>query len=256
MSTMAASATRVMALLLLAALAACAGPSTTAERAAAPAKAKAAAKPGATQVQRIAYLPPAAEAPLPPSLDTAQASWDVEQQVAANVAAIEGASLGPSRVGELMTILYSGDPRDFVDCGTIDLRSANGAQAKSLKASDDKLKLARTTRKPDGRLDRTLRLDSRTTVRFSQLPGDSTRIDAHTRYLLTKEVNSFAFGGGKDGKDKWLGATRETIAFSSGERGSFSVGTTCIASGKLEQAILAGLGAAPASAATIAPAGI
>ena len=120
--------------------------------------------------------------------------------------------------------------------------AAEGDTPKSMKAAEDKLNLARTTRKPDGRLERKLRLDSRTTVRFSELPGGSTRVDARTRYVVTKEVNSFAFGGGKDGKDKWLGVTRETIAFNTGERGSFSVGTTCIATGRLEQAILAGVG--------------
>ena len=146
-----------------------------------------------------------------------------------------------------MTILYSGDPRDYIDCGKISMWAAEGDTPKSMKGAEDKLNLARTTRKPDGRLERKLRLDSRTTIRFSELPGGSTRVDARTRYVVTKEVNSFAFGGGKDGKDKWLGVTRETIAFNTGERGSFSVGTSCIATGRLEQAILAGVGTAPAS---------
>ena len=157
-----------------------------------------------------------------------------------------------------MTILYSGDPRDYIDCGKISMWAAEGDTPKSMKGAEDKLNLARTTRKPDGRLERKLRLDSRTTIRFSELPGGSTRVDARTRYVVTKEVNSFAFGGGKDGKDKWLGVTRETIAFNTGERGSFSVGTSCIATGRLEQAILAGVGTAPASVsapAVAAPAG-
>ena len=237
---MAGWAVRVTACLLLTGLVGCAGGSNTADRAAAPAKA--AAKAGTGRVQQIAYVPPGADAPLPPSLDTSQTAWDIEQQVAANVGAIADASLGPSRAGSVMTILYSGDPRDYIDCGKISMWAAEGDTPKSMKGAEDKLNLARTTRKPDGRLERKLRLDSRTTIRFSELPGGSTRVDARTRYVVTKEVNSFAFGGGKDGKDKWLGVTRETIAFNTGERGSFSVGTSCIATGRLEQAILAGVG--------------
>ena len=201
-------------------------------------------------------MAPDIDPPLPPSLDSAETSWDIEQRIAANVAAIPDATLGASRAGSIMTILYSGDPRDFVDCGQISMWAAQDTKPKSMQAAEDKLKLARTTRKPDGLLERTLRLDARTTVHFSGLPGGSTRVDARTRYVVTKEVHSFAFGGGKNGKDKWLGAKRETIAFTTGERASFSVGTTCLATGKLEQAMLAGVGAAPASAAAVvAPAG-
>jgi hypothetical protein len=251
--TMAGWAVRVTALLLLTGLAGCAGGPDTADRAVAPAQAKATAKASTGRVQRIAYAAPGADAPLAPSLDTSQTAWDIEQQIAANVGAIADASLGSSRAGSVMTVLYSGDPRDYIDCGRISMWVAEGDTPKSMKGAEDKLQLARTTRKPDGRLERKLRLDSRTTVRFSQLPGGSTRVDARTRYVLTKEVNNFAFGGGKDGKDKWLGVTRETIAFNTGERGSFSVGTTCVATGRLEQAILAGVGSVPLSVA--APAG-
>lgn len=241
----AAPAARLCAVLLLTVLTGCAG--GTQDRATASAKAKP-AKP-ANQVQKVSYTAPAAETPLPPSLDTALSAGDIELQLAANVGAMADASLGPSQAGRVMTVLYAGDPRDFVDCGKISMWPAKSDKPKSMTASEDKLKLERTSRKPDGRLERTLRLDSRTTVRFSGLPGGSTRVDARTRYILTKEVNSFGFGGGKGGKDKWLGATRETIAFNSGERASFSVGTTCVPTGLLEQAILAGVGAAPASAA-------
>ena len=248
---MAGPAVRAVAVMLATALAGCAGDPTSPQQTA---KGKAAPKASSAQLQQVAYAPPGTEPPLPPSLDTALTTWDVEQQIAANVSAIPDAILGASRAGSLMTIVYSGDARDYVDCGQISMWAAQDTTPKSMSASEEKLRLARTTRKPDGRLERTLDLDSRTTVRFSGLPGGSTRVDARTRYVVTKEVHSFAFGGGKDGKDKWLGAKRETIAFNTGERGSFSIGTTCVATGQLERAILAGVGAAPASAAAPVPA--
>ena len=118
---MAGWAVRVTACLLLTGLVGCAGGSNTGG----PGRgrpAKAAAEGGHGRVQQIAYVPPGADAPLPPSLDTPQTAWDIEQQVAANVGAIADASLGPSRAGSVMTILYSGDPRDL----SIAARSACG----------------------------------------------------------------------------------------------------------------------------------
>ena len=145
-----------------------------------------------------------------------------------------------------MTILYSGDPRDFIDCGKISMWAAEGhpqVDAGGRGQAEARAHHPQTGR-PSGA---EAALDARTTVHFSGLPGGSTRVDARTRYVVTKEVHSFAFGGGKNGKDKWLGSKRETIAFATGERASFSAGTTCIATGKLEQAVLAGVCASTAA---------
>jgi hypothetical protein len=79
---------------------------------------QAASKAGTGRVQQIAYVPGAMRRPV----STSQTAWDIEQQVAANVGAI--ATRRSARAGRARsaTILYSGDPRDYIDCG----RSACG----------------------------------------------------------------------------------------------------------------------------------
>jgi hypothetical protein len=176
-----------------------------------------------------------------------QPSSAVERQLMASAAAIRGAELAPGRSGEVFVVRYSGDPRDYIDCGTLSLRQSSGDAPRQVNAAEDKVQLPRTSRYPDGRLERKLRLDSRTTLYLTELPGGGTLIDDSTRYVVTKEIHTFAFGGGKDGKDKWLGTTRETVAFNTGEIGTFKAGTTCVATGRLEQALIQGLVIPPVS---------
>jgi hypothetical protein len=225
---------RVVAVLLATLLAGCAGSPPGS-------KGRGVSGQGRSALQKVSYQPPAVDALGSRGLAVSQPWWEVERQLAANVAAIKGAMLGPSRSGEVFVVHYAGDPGDYLDCGTINLHDAAGGTPKQVNAAEDKVQLPRTSRHPDGRLERRLRLDSRSTLHITELPGGGTLIDDSTRYVVTKEIHTWAFGGGENGKDKWLGTTRETVSFNTGEAGTFKAGTTCVATGRLEQALFQGL---------------
>ena len=203
------------------------------------------ARPG---LQQVSYEPPEPPARSISGLAVSQPWWEVEQRLSANVLAIPDAELAPGRSGAVFVVRYSGDPRDYIDCGKINLQDKAGGGAKQVDATSDKVQLPRTSRHPKGRLERKMRLDSRSTLHLTELPGGGTLIDDSTRYVVTKEIHTWAFGGGETGQDKWQGATRETIAFNTGESGTFGAGTVCVATGRLEEALLQGLATTPAPA--------
>ena len=204
-------------------------------------------------LQQVSYEPPEAPARSISGLAVTQPSWEVEQRLSANVLAIKDAELAPGRAGAVFVVRYSGDPRDYIDCGTITLQDQAGGGAKQVDATSDKVQLPRTSRHPKGRLERKLRLDSRSTLHLTELPGGGTLIDDSTRYVVTKEIHTWAFGGGESGQDKWQGTTRETIAFNTGESGTFDAGTVCVATGRLEEALLQGLATTPSAPAVVTP---
>ena len=203
------------------------------------------ARPG---LQQVSYEPPEPPARSISGLAVSQPWWEVEQRLSANVLAIPDAELAPGRSGAVFVVRYSGDPRDYINCGKINLQDKAGGGAKQVDATSDKVQLPRTSRHPKGRLERKMRLDSRSTLHLTELPGGGTLIDDSTRYVVTKEIHTWAFGGGETGQDKWQGATRETIAFNTGESGTFGAGTVCVATGRLEEALLQGLATTPAPA--------
>ena len=203
------------------------------------------ARPG---LQQVSYEPPEPPARSISGLAVSQPWWEVEQRLSANVLAIPDAELAPGRSGAVFVVRYSGDPRDYINCGKINLQDKAGGGAKQVDATSDKVQLPRTSRHPKGRLERKMRLDSRSTLHLTELPGGGTLIDDSTRYVVTKEIHTWAFGGGETGQDKWQGATRETIAFNTGESGTFGAGTVCVATGRLEEALLQGLATTTAPA--------
>lgn len=193
-----------LAVLLTAALCACAGPRTP----------------------ELDYLPPSA-APAPDrSALVEQQPWlvlgnvlDHLQQRGLPVTAVDEAA------GELV-VAYSGDPEPYVDCGWIVTYREDDLDRLPAATAD-----ASFARRWNGRVvtvERDLRLDARMTVRVEPA-GEDAVVRAASTYVLTKTVVPH---------EAERPLHTETISFPTGASSAFSSGTTCQPNGALERHVL------------------
>jgi hypothetical protein len=125
---------------------------------------------------------------------------------------------------------YSGDPRPFLDCGTVTALE-DGKPLDPPREYGANRSEVRTSKNPKDRrvgLLRQLKLDARLVVRVEPR-GKGARVFANSIYVATKSVNRLRKGGRVDEL-----VDREVISFQSNETGRFEKGTQCIANGKLE----------------------
>ena len=150
----------------------------------------------------------------------------------------EGFSVAPRDAGDRRLIaLYSGDPREFVDCGVVEML-VDGRRERPPKEYSANRPETRTYRMVDGKrigLLREVRLDARLAVEV-EAQGKGTRVTADAIYVLTKTI-SRVFKGGQPGE----ALDHEMMSFTSAEIGRFRKGTSCIATGKLEDLPTQGL---------------
>jgi hypothetical protein len=126
---------------------------------------------------------------------------------------------------------YGGDPREFVDCGTVQML-IDGKRTKpprQYSANRPETRTHRTSRGARVGLLREMRLDALITV-VAEPDGKGTRVTSEVIYVLTKTV-SRVYKGGEPGAV----LDREVMSFTSGEIGRFKKGTSCVSSGKLEE---------------------
>ncbi len=128
-----------------------------------------------------------------------------------------------------VVVLYSGDPKPYVDCGWIVTYRTKGLDR--IPAATESSTFDHMVDKREYELKRDLRLDGRMVIRFDR-EGPETVVSPATTYVLTKTVDVLA----TDGVER--GQSRETISFATGESGTFSKGTICQPNGKLERVVL------------------
>src|SRR5919206_1189850 len=150
----------------------------------------------------------------------------------------EGLAVAPRDAGDRRLIaLYSGDPREFVDCGVVEML-VDGRRQRPPKEYSANRPETRTYRVVDGQrigLLREMRLDARLALEV-EAQGKGTRVTADAIYVLTKTV-SRVFKGGQPGE----ALDHEMMSFTSAEIGRFRKGTSCVATGKLEDLATQGL---------------
>ena len=130
----------------------------------------------------------------------------------------------------LLVARYSGDPRPFIDCGTVTALEDGVPVDPPRQYSANKPEV-RTAKSPKGRrvgLLRRMQLDARLVVRIEPR-GTGARVYASSIYVASKTINRLRKGGRPDEL-----VDREVISFQSGEEGRFEQGTICVATGKLE----------------------
>lgn len=143
----------------------------------------------------------------------------------------DGLSVAPREAGDRRLIaLYSGDPREFVDCGVVEML-VEGRRERPPKTYSANRPETRTYRVVDGHrigLLREMRLDARLVVEVEP-QGKGTRVTSEAIYVLTK-TTSRIYKGGQPGE----ALDHEVMSFTSSEIGRFKKGTSCVATGKLE----------------------
>jgi hypothetical protein len=130
----------------------------------------------------------------------------------------------------LVAARYSGDPRPYLDCGTVTVL-VDGVPADPPRTYDADKDEVRTGKSPKGRrygLLRQLHLDARLVVRVEQR-GKGARIYSDAVYVATKSIRRLRKGGRPDAL-----VDRETVSFTSAESGRFEKGTLCVGTGRLE----------------------
>src|SRR5690242_5144413 len=103
----------------------------------------------------------------------------------------EGLSAAPREAGDRRLIaLYSGDPREFVDCGVVEMM-VDGRSERPPKLYSANRPETRTYRMVDGQrigLLREMRLDARLVLEV-EAQGKGTRVTADAIYALTKTIS-------------------------------------------------------------------
>jgi hypothetical protein len=138
----------------------------------------------------------------------------------------------PGAGNHTLVALYSGDPREFVDCGLVRMM-LNGERSQPAQQYSANRPETRTYRFFRGRrigLLREMRLDARLTVEVRQDKRDEgVQVTTKAIYVLSKMISRM-YKGGEAGPV----VDREVISFVSGEIGHFQKGTSCVATGRLE----------------------
>lgn len=140
------------------------------------------------------------------------------------------------RSSGFMNVSYSGDPEQYVDCGTIRTGFQNlaGDRVFEFPASrqNQKFQLLHPTQ---GLFDveRSVSLDGRINLVFEDGLAGQTRVTATAKYVLTKTLRVPARNY----------SASDTISFNSGGAATFSSaddapGTRCVATGVLEKEVL------------------
>jgi hypothetical protein len=135
----------------------------------------------------------------------------------------------------LINVSYSGDPREFVDCGRIRsyVQNARGERTYDFAAASPN----ETYEIMENGLyfvNRKMSLEGRVNIIVQATAPQKTLVTANTRYVMTKSVQIEGAAGGYK-------SLSDTISFNSGGRATFpgaGQSTTCVATGKLERDIL------------------
>lgn len=139
----------------------------------------------------------------------------------------------------IINISYSGDPEKYIDCGWINsyVKNARGERTYNFPASRAFQEYeVMDMEKGAGLLfvSRKMNLEGRMNIIVEEISETQSRVTANTKYILTKTISV------REVLNKLVGTSTDTISFNSGQEGIFpgSGGTTCQATGKLEDEVL------------------
>ncbi|MGF1476804.1 MAG: hypothetical protein ACFB6S_14695 [Geminicoccaceae bacterium] len=131
----------------------------------------------------------------------------------------------------VMIAVYSGAPRNFIDCGGIVAERKTNRARRLIDADDAEAVFGRRERRRTITVQRQLQLDARVVVNIEPA-GNQARVEAETTYVVTKLLDVF------DRRGQWQSNSSESVLFTSGDRAQFSKGTICQPTGGLERAAL------------------
>ena len=142
----------------------------------------------------------------------------------------------------LINISYSGDPESYIDCGRVTsyVKNARGERTYDFPGA----KAQQTYEVMNGAglffIDRRMDLEGRVNLIFEDIGGNSTRVTANTRYVVTRKITA------RSAANNIPQTLDNSISFNSGGSASFPAtadgrATECVPTGKLEQDILSAI---------------
>jgi hypothetical protein len=136
----------------------------------------------------------------------------------------------------ILNISYSGDPEQFVDCGTIHSEFGSSTFDFPAAKAEEQFLGPSGINPPQGQFDRRMSLDGRMNIVFERAAAGSTKVTVNTLYVVSRRETRQACGvfGGCYGPVTFS----DSMTFNTGGEGAFADGTTCRAKGSFEQAIL------------------
>jgi hypothetical protein len=182
------------------------------------------------QTQTFTYTPPDREPKGVRNRYVDEGADAVFQQIWANLEErqLTIASVNPQE--RIVIAHYSGDPRPYMDCGTVTVL-VDGEPTdppKQFAAAKAELRTTKTANKRRYGLLRQLNADIRLVVRVEPR-GKGSRVYSEAIYVVTKTLHRVRKGGVPDEM-----VDRDVISFKSDERGAFEKGTICVGTGKFE----------------------
>ncbi len=142
----------------------------------------------------------------------------------------------------LINISYSGNPEEYVDCGTVTVTTKGpGGGSYTFKGAAAEATYSIPVPIPPYNIPansparRQMSLEGRVNLIFEELAPQRTRVTAATRYILTRKIESMG--------PAMFPSASDTISFNANQSSSFPAGRDgealkCVSTGALEDSIL------------------
>lgn len=190
---------------------------------------------------QLQYSPPAAAAPAPLAKVVPAARADVWQRAVAELGRNYFTINVSDAEGGLLNLSFTGNPEEYLDCGSIvaSVKNLAGARAYDFPASrrSQTYEIMRS-----GNLHtvhRSLTLEGRVNLVFERLAARSTRVSANAEFTLVRRMEAVQAGTGEkfDRTDRTTVTSMRPGGFPPAAAGM--AGEECRSSGKLEAELLA-----------------
>jgi hypothetical protein len=185
---------------------------------------------------KVLYTPPTPLVLSPNSVTLHAARVDVWRSLVPALARSFFVVNNLDQASGFINLSYSGDPERFVDCGVIKsiVENARGKRVYEFPGSRAQQEYEIYEGTNFYIVSRTLLLDGRANIVLEEVGGDSTRVTANVRYVLTKTTYAKESGG------RTSAPHVESISFNTNSSASFpgNNATACRPAGEMERTLL------------------
>ena len=138
------------------------------------------------------------------------------------------------KVSGIINLSYSGDPKPYIDCGSIssDVSNARGKRSYVFDANEKYKEYEVTTKGLLFFVKRKLTLNGRINVIVQKVSSNETTVKVRVRYIAERTADIQQAGIPRSNR------LQDTMNFDTGTCDSLASGTTCCSKGKMENDIL------------------
>ena len=137
----------------------------------------------------------------------------------------------------IINVSYTGDPQQYVNCGTIESTVSNLVHEREYKfpASKAYQIYEATINRTPVVIKRKLTLEGRINIIIEELEPNKTLVSVNVRYLLNKDIKTALL---RRSRSMPVDSFSESLAFNTGQADTSGGGTACQCTGALEAKIL------------------